>query len=393
MDFELTPEQTQLEKEIKAYFEKNATLELHQEIDEFPEGEGPLCRQFVRQLGKDGWMGIGWPKEYGGQGRSSIDQYIFFDLALGYYHIPIPMLALMTVGPTIMRVGTEEQKNRILPAILRGECVIAIAYTEPEAGTDLLSLKTTALRDGDHYVINGQKTFTSMGHSCDYFWLAVRTDPKAAKKYLGLSVFLVDAKTPGITVEPIKTVSGLLLNHEFFENVRVPKDSLIGEENKGAEYLFMQLAHERVMLVPHSFSLRALRDVTRWASRTRFNGGTVLDQPWVRNKLVDMALESEVLKLLNYRVAWMLTRGELPMVESSMIKVFGSEHIRRATDVALQVMGLYGQLQTGSKWVPVRGRPEHVYRMQVLLTFGGGTNEVLRDMMAMMGLGLPRSRQ
>ena len=393
MDFELTPEQRQLEKEVKAYFEKNATLELHQEIDEFPEGEGPLCRQFVRQLGKDGWMGIGWPKEYGGQGRSSIDQYIFFDLALGYYHIPIPMLALMTVGPTIMRVGTEEQKNRILPAILRGECVIAIAYTEPEAGTDLLSLKTTALRDGDHYVINGQKTFTSMGHSCDYFWLAVRTDPKAAKKYMGLSVFLVDAKTPGITVEPIKTMSGLLLNHEFLENVRVPKESLIGEENKGAEYLFMQLAHERVMLVPHSFSLRALRDVTRWASRTRFNGGTVLDQPWVRNRLVDMALESEVLKLLNYRVAWMLTRGELPMVESSMIKVFGSEHIRRATDVALQVMGLYGQLQTGSKWVPVRGRPEHVYRMQVLLTFGGGTNEVLRDMMAMMGLGLPRSRQ
>jgi alkylation response protein AidB-like acyl-CoA dehydrogenase len=392
VDFDLTPEQKQLERDVKAYFEKNATLELHQEIDHLPEGEGPLCKQFVRKLGEDGWMGIGWPKEYGGQGRSSIDQYIFFDLALGYYHIPIPMLALMTVGPTIMRVGTEEQKRKILPAILRGECVIAIGYTEPEAGTDLMSLKTTAIRDGDHYVINGQKTFTSMGHSCDYFWLAVRTDPKAAKKYMGLSILLVDAKTPGITVEPIKTMANLQLNHEFFENVRVPKESLIGQENKGAEYLFMQLAHERVMLVPHSFSLRAIRDAARWASQTKFNGKTVLDQPWVRGRLVDMALESEVLKLLNYRVAWMLTRGELPMVESSMIKVFGSEHIRRATDVALQVMGLYGQLETGSKWVPVRGRPEHVYRMQVLLTFGGGTNEVLRDMMAMMGLGLPRSR-
>ncbi len=392
MDFELTPEQKQLEKEVKAYFEKNATLELHQEIDEFPEGEGPLCRQFVRQLGKDGWMGIGWPREYGGQGRSSIDQYIFFDLALGYYHIPIPMMTLMTVGPTIMRVGTEEQKKSILPAILRGECVAAIGYTEPEAGTDLMSLKTTAIRDGDHYVINGQKTFTSMGHCCDYFWLAVRTDPKAAKNYMGLSILLVDAKTPGITVEPIKTMSGLLLNNEFFENVRVPKESLIGGENKGAEYLFMQLAHERVTLVPHSFSLRAIKEAASWASQTNFNGKTVLDQPWVRARLVDMALESEVLKLLNYRVAWMLTRGELPMVESSMIKVFGSEHIRRATDVALQVMGLHGQLQTGSKWVPARGRPEHVYRMQVVLTFGGGTNEVLRDMMAMMALGLPRSR-
>lgn len=392
MDFDLTPEQKQLEKDIKAYFEKYATLELHQEIDQFPEGEGPLCKEFVRKLGRDGWMGIGWPREYGGQGRSSIDQYIFLDIAMGYYHIPIPMLALMTVGPTIMRVGTEEQKKKILPAILRGECVIAIAYTEPEAGTDLMALKTTAVRDGDHYVINGQKTFTSMGHTCDYYWLAVRTDPKAAKSYMGLSILLIDAKTPGITVEPIRTMSLLRLNHEFFENVRVSRESLIGEENKGAEYLFMQLAHERVGLVPHSFSLRAIKDAARWASQTRFNGKTVLDQPWVRGRLVDMALEAEVLKLLNYRVAWMLTRGELPMVESSMIKVFGSEHIRRATDVSLQVMGLYGQLQTGSKWVPARGRPEHVYRMQVLLTFGGGTNEVLRDMMAMMGLGLPRSR-
>ncbi len=392
MDFDLTPEQKQLEKEARAYLERYASPELHDEIDRFPEGEGPLCREFVRKLGADGWMGMGWPREYGGQGRSSIDQYIFFDLALGYYHIPIPMLALMTVGPTIMRVGSEAQKKTILPAILRGECNIAIAYTEPEAGTDLMSLKTTAIRDGDQYVINGQKTFTSMGHSCDYYWLAARTDPGAARKYLGLSILLVDAKSPGITVEPIRTMSGLRLNHEFFENVRVPKGSLIGEENKGAEYLFMQLAHERVMLVPHSFSLRALHDAARWAGRTAFNGKTVLDQPWVRGRLVDMALESEVLKLLNYRVAWMLTRGELPIVESSMIKVFGSEHIRRATDVSLQVMGRYGQLQTGSRRVPARGRPEHVYRMQVLLTFGGGTNEVLRDMMAMMGLGLPRSR-
>ncbi len=392
MDFELSTEEKKLEKEVKAYFEKNATLELHQEIDRFPEGEGPLCKQFVRKLGEDGWMGMGWPREYGGQGRSSIDQYIFFDLALGYYHIPIPMLALMTVGPTIMRVGSEAQKKKILPAILKGECNIAIGYTEPEAGTDLMSLKTTAIREGDHYVINGQKTFTSLAHSCDYFWLAVRTDPKAAKNYMGLSILLVDARTPGITVEPIRTMGDMQLNHEFFENVRVPLDSLVGQENKGAEYLFMQLAHERVMLVPHSFSRRAIHDAARWASQAPFNDKTVLDQPWVRSRLVDMALESEVLKLLNHRVAWMLTRGELPMVESSMIKVFGSEHIRRATDAALQIMGLYGQLQTGSKWVPVRGRPEHVYRMQVLLTFGGGTNEVLRDMMAMMGLGLPRSR-
>jgi alkylation response protein AidB-like acyl-CoA dehydrogenase len=187
-------------------------------------------------------------------------------------------------------------------------------------------------------------------------------------------------------------MAGFRLNQEFFENVRVPKECLIGEENRGAEYLFMQLAHERIALVPHSFSLRSLGGVAQWAKATRLNGAPVLEQPWVRNKLVDLALEMEVLKLLNYRVSWMIARGVVPIVESSMIKVFGSEHTRRATDACLQIMGLYGQLQTGSKWVPLRGRPEHVYRMDVLLTFGGGTNEVLRDMMAMMGLSLPRSR-
>lgn len=392
MDFQLTPEQQEFERKIKQYFQDNVTLELEQEIDVLPEGDGPLCRQFIKQLGNDGWMGIGWPKEYGGHGLSAIEQYIFFDLALGYYHIPIPMLALMTVGPTIMKVGTEEQKKRILPQILQGDLTVGIGYTEPEAGTDLLSLKTTAVRDGEYYVINGQKTFTSMGHSCDYFWLAVKTDPKAAKKYQGISIFLIDAKTPGIIVEPIWTMGGFRLNQEFFDNVRVPKNCLIGEENRGAEYLFMQLAHERIALAPHSFSLGALRGVTQWAKATRLNGAAVLEQRWVRNRLVEMAVELEVLKLLNYRVAWLIAQGAVPVVESSMIKVFGSEHMRRVTDSCLQIMGLYGQLQTGSKWVPLRGRPEHVYRMDVLLTFGGGTNEVLRDMMAMMGLSLPRSR-
>jgi alkylation response protein AidB-like acyl-CoA dehydrogenase len=392
MDFQLTLEQQGFERKIKQYFQDNVTLELEQEIDVLPEGDGPLCRQFIKQLGNDGWMGIGWPKEYGGHGLSAIEQYIFFDLALGYYHIPIPMLALMTVGPTIMKVGSEEQKERLLPPILKGDLAIGIGYTEPEAGTDLLSLKTTAVRDGDFYVINGQKTFTSMGHSCDYYWLAVRTDPKAAKKYQGISIFLIDAKTPGITVEPIWTMGGFRSNQEFFENVRVPKSCLIGEENRGAEYLFMQLAHERIALSPHSFSLRALTGVTQWAKATRLNGAAVLEQRWVRNRLVEMAVESEVLKLLNYRVAWLIAQGAVPVVESSMINVFGSEHIRRVTDSCLQIMGLFGQLQTGSKWVPLRGRPEHVYRMYVMLTFGGGTNEVLRDMMAMMGLGLPRSR-
>ncbi|MCX5999556.1 MAG: acyl-CoA dehydrogenase family protein [Chloroflexi bacterium] len=265
MDLDLTPEQQHLEKEIYSYLKKNIPSELEQERVTRVEGDGPVCRAFIRKLGLDGWMGVGWPKEHGGQGRTAIEQYIFFDLALGYFRIAIPSLSLMTVGPTLMKVGTPEQKKKFLPPILTGDVVFAIAYTEPEAGTDLFSLKTTATRDGDDYIINGQKLFTSMGHFADYFWLAARTNPKAAKQHEGISIFLVDAKTPGITIEPMHLMGGFQVNHEFFDNVRVPKENLVGRENLGVLYMISQLSHERISLVPHSMSLRTIEDTARWA--------------------------------------------------------------------------------------------------------------------------------
>ena len=392
MDLELTPEQRQLEKEVYAYFHNRVTPELEKERETLPEGDGPLCMEFVRQLGRDGWMGIGWPQEYGGQGRSPIEQYIFFDLALGYFRVTIPMLALMTVGPTLMKVGTEEQKKKFLPPILRGELSIAIAYTEPEAGTDLFSLKTMAVRDGDDYVINGQKIFTSMGHCCDYFWLAVRTDPDISKKHRGISIFMVDAKSPGITIEPMQLMGHFRSNQEFFDNVRVPKESLVGQENRGLDYMIMQLAHERISLVPHSMAQCAIDETTEWARTTRANGTTVMEQPWVRNKLAEMVVETEVLKLLNYRLAWLMAQGVSPHVESAMIKAFGSELFQRVHSGCLQTMGLFGQLQIGSKWAPAGGWVARVTEMVLMLTFGGGTNEVMKDMMAMMGLGQMKSR-
>lgn len=278
MEFELTAQQQQLEKEVQGYLEEKVTPELEEEIDAMPEGDGPLCRQLMRQLGADGWLGIGWPKEYGGQGLSPVEQYIFFDLALGYYQLPIPVLTLLAVGPVIMNVGTEEQKRRFLPPIVKGELTFSIGYTEPEAGTDIFSLKTTAVRDGDDYIVNGQKTFTSMGHVYDYFWLAVRTDPDASKKHRGISILMVDAKSPGITVKPIWVMGGLRVNHEFFDDVRVPRDCLIGEENRGLEYMIMQLAHERIALVPHSMSARLIKDVTQWAKTNMLNGAPVIEQ-------------------------------------------------------------------------------------------------------------------
>ncbi|MFO8010711.1 MAG: acyl-CoA dehydrogenase family protein [Dehalococcoidia bacterium] len=392
MDIELTPEQQEFEQEIFTYLRDNMPAGLKEELVENIEGEGPLCHQFVKKMCADGWMGIGWPEEYGGQDRTPIEQYIFFDLAMGYFGIPIPVLTLMTVGPTLMKLGSDEQKKKFLPPILTGDITFAIGYTEPEAGTDLFSLKTTATKDGDDYIINGQKIFTSMGHMADYFWLAARTHPDPARKHAGISLFLVDANSPGITIQPTYVMGGFRVNQEFFDNVRVPGENLVGEENKGFQYMIMQLAHERLNLVPHSNSFKLIEDTTRWAMETKRNGGLVIDEPWVRNRLAEMTVEAEVLKVLNLRAAWLMTRGETPHVESAIVKSFGSEQFIRISRGCQEIMGQFGQLKIGSKWAPAGGWVERISQMELILTFGGGTNEVMRDIIAMMGLGMMKSR-
>jgi alkylation response protein AidB-like acyl-CoA dehydrogenase len=392
MELDLTPEQKKLEDEVYTYLKNNVPPELEDERVTHLEGDGPVCRRLVRKLGLDGWAGIGWPKEYGGQGRTPLEQYIFFDLAMGYFRIAIPMLSLMTVGPTLMKVGSEEQKKKFLPQILTGDITFGIGYTEPEAGTDLFSLKTTAVRQGDYYMINGEKVFTSMGHFCDYFWLAARTHSDAAKRHAGISIFLVSARSPGITIEPMPVMGSFRTNHEFFDNVKVPKECLVGEENKGFQYMLMQLAHERINVVPHSMSVRIIEDCVQWARHTRLNGKSVAEQRWVKNKLAEMTVEAEVLKMLNYRAVWLMTKGIVPHVESAMSKAFGSEQFLRVTGGCLQIMGLYGQLTTGSKYAPFNGIMERQHQMFLMLTFGGGTNEVMRDIVAMMGLGMMKSR-
>jgi alkylation response protein AidB-like acyl-CoA dehydrogenase len=385
LDLKLTAEQEQLERDARYYLENKVPAGLEEELETEFEGGGPIYGQFMRQLGSDGWLGIGWPKEFGGQGRSPIEQYIFFGLTLGYYRIPLPMLTINAIGPVIMRHGTQEQRKYFLPKILNGELTIAIGYTEPEAGTDLASLRTTAVKDGDYYIINGQKSFTTFAQFCDYIWLATRTDPQAPK-HKGISMFLVDAKIPGISVQPLTTMSGLRSTYTFYENVRVPKEYLIGEENKGWLYINHQLAGERIGLVPHFAPLRYLEDITKWVKEHRLGSNAV-----IRHKLAETAIETEVLRLLNYRVAWMLTQGRAPHAESAMIKVFGSEQALRVLNDCLDIMGLFGQLQTGSKWVPFRGRLETMLRVSVVNLFGGGANDVLRDIVA-ADQGLPVSR-
>ncbi len=395
MDFELTPEQKELEQEIDEYLEKLVTPEYEEERIGAPEGGSPeqaphFCK-IIKKLGEDGWLGIGWPSEYGGQNRSHIEQYIFFDMVFGKYRISIPMLTLNTVGPTIMQVGSDKQKKLFLPKILKGELNVAIGYTEPDAGSDLASLKTTAVKDGDHYIITGQKIYTSLAHFCDYIWLAARTDPNV-KKHKGISMFLVDVNTPNVKIEPMHCMGNFRTNVSYYDNVKVHKDFLIGEENQGWIYINQQLAMERVTLVPHSYSRVNLEDFTAWAKENTIDGELVIEKPWVRNQLARLTMETEVLKMFNFRVAWMLSQGEMPFTEALMTKVYGSELFQRVNGFILQAMGPLGGLEPSQEFAPINGRQSREFVAKMLLTFGGGANEVLRDVIALLGLGMPRSR-
>jgi len=395
MDFELTPEQQQLEQEIYAHVKELITPELEAELADFPEGgsleDAPFFNQLIRQLGREGWLGVGWPKEYGGRGMSAIEQYMAMDAMLGYYGIPIPILSLNTVGPAIMWHGSEAQKKRFLPGILSGELNVAIGYTEPEAGSDLASLKTRAKREGDEYIVNGQKIFTTLAHFAHYIWLAARTNPDVPK-HKGISIFMVDTKTPGVKIEPLYTMGGFRSNFSFFDDVRVPKDCLIGEENNGWKYISSQLAMERLSVVPHSRLRRTLEEMIRWCQETEIDGKHLIEEPWVRNCLSDLAVDIEVNRLFNYRVAWQVARGVEPYAEASMAKVFGSELINKINGVSLQIMGLMGGLMPGSDMAPGKGRVHRQFLSLTLQTFGAGANEVLRDLIAITGLGMPPSR-
>jgi alkylation response protein AidB-like acyl-CoA dehydrogenase len=391
MEFALTPEQEQFARDFQDYLRTHMTPELIADLDkEIAYSESPLCMEFIRQMGRDGWLGVGWPKEYGGQGRSPIEQHLFYEIA-HYERAPMPVLPLNTVGPALMRFGSEEQKKEFLPRILRGEVEISIGYTEAEAGTDLASLKTTAVRDGDYYIINGAKVFTSLAHVSDYIWLAARTDPNAPKKHHGISIFLIPTNTPGISMKPLYTMPGEQNNYTFYDDVRVHKSCLVGEENKGWQYLTTQLDFERIMLSPSSPMRRNIEDTIQWAKETKVDGAPVIDQPWIKSRLAELIIEVEVLRILNFEVAWLITKGVVPYAEASMVKVFGSELYQRVNASLLEIMGQFGQLQADSKWAINMGRVEKAFRSDVVFIFGGGASEVQRNIIAIAGLGMPRS--
>jgi alkylation response protein AidB-like acyl-CoA dehydrogenase len=389
MEIGYTAEQEALRQELRQYYGSLLTPEIQAELA-VSNGIGPTVRRVVAQMAKDGWLGIGWPKEYGGQGRSAIEQFIFFDESMRC-GAPVPMLTINTVGPTIMDFGTPEQKEFFLPKILAGEIHFCIGYTEPNAGTDLAALSTRAVRDGDEYVINGAKIFTSLAGDADYIWLATRTDPEASK-HKGISMFIVPMDTPGIRVVPMKLLGDHNINYTFYEDVRVPATNLVGGENMGWTLITNQLNHERVTLCSPGIIDRVLSDVRAWAQDTKLpDGRRVIDQEWVQEHLARVYCELEFLKLINWKVAWQATKGRLDVADASSIKVFGTEFYLRAFRLLMEVIGQAGYLKRGSPAAVIAGRLEMYSRSMIILTFGGGTNEIQRDLIAIFGLGLPRS--
>jgi alkylation response protein AidB-like acyl-CoA dehydrogenase len=389
MYIDYTPEEHELRKQLRAYFASLIDEETRREFTG-SEGGGPLYTKALKQMGKDGWLGVGWPKEFGGQARPPIDQYIFFD-EVQRAGFPIPFLTLCTVGPTLMKYGTEEQKAKLLPPILRGECHFAIAYSEPEAGTDLASLKTKAVRDGDHYVVTGQKIFTSLAEYADYIWLAVRTDPNAPK-HKGISILMVDTKLPGFSLTPIHTLGGNRTNATYYDGVRVPASMLVGRENEGWRLITNQLNHERVALMSPGPAARFVEETIAFAKETRgVDGHPLIDRPWVRSNLARAHAMIDVLKLMTWRQAWNIEHGRMDPAESSVVKVFGSESFVTVYQLLLEVLGPEGILKEGSAGALLRSRLEMYYRTTLVLTFGGGVNEVQRDIISTVGLQMPRA--
>ena len=406
MHLAYTPEQDRLGQQLRGYFAGLMTPEIRESLAsaDGDYGNGEAYRQVVRQLGRDGWLALSWPAEYGGRGGSMLDQLIFTDEA-AIAGVPVPFLTINTVGPTIMRYGTPEQKARYLPRIAAGEIHFSIGYSEPEAGTDLAALRTCAVRvkgdseegmgrwagGGDSYVINGQKMWTSLIQYADYVWLACRTDPDAPR-HRGLSILIVPTDAAGFSWTPVHTVAGVATSATYYSDVRVPASALVGEENQGWPLITNQLNHERVALTSAAPIRSALKDVCEWASGAKLaSGQRVIDQEWVQLNLARVHAKAEFLKLVNWQIAAQ-ARGLGPAAASAT-KVYGTEFATEAYRLLMEVLGANAHVRDGSAGAILAGRIERMHRSALILTFGGGTNEVQRDIIAAAALRLPPARR
>ena len=390
MDFRFSAEDEAFRQQLGEF--------LRQELPPDWEGGGrypdevdwEFTRQTRGKLAQRGWLTMHWPEEYGGQGASPVRSAIFNE-EMAYNRAPgRDIFGVRMLAPTLMIYGTPEQKKTYLLPIARGEVQWCQGYSEPGSGSDLASLQTRAVSDGDDYLINGSKIWTSLGHRADWMMLLARTDPDAPK-HRGISFILVDMKSPGVSVQPVHNMTGGHdFNQVFFDNVRVPKRNLLGEENRGWYVAVTLLDFERSGIEYSAIARRLLVELVGYARDTQGDGHPIARNPQVRNMLAERYIEAEAARLLAFGVAWMQGQGLVPNKEASMSKVFGTETLQRVTATGMELLGLYGQLRASDKWAPLMGRvPEH-WMHSFSHTIAAGTSEVQRNIIATRGLGLPR---
>lgn len=391
MDFSLTPEQRALREEIRLWLRDTLGPNWVGEDADAVDQDWDTARWFNRRLAEKGWMAPAWPVEYGGLGWSHVQQLLLTE-QLVYHRAPAGarLFGPAMVGPTLILYGTPEQRAQHLPPILRGETVWCQGFSEPGAGSDLASLQCRAVRDGDDYVVNGHKIWTTAGHRADWMILLVRTDPDAPK-HRGISYLLVDMRSPGITVRPLINMVGRHeFNETFFEDVRVPVANRVGEEHRGWYVATTTLDLERSSIAAMANGRRLLDDLLAFCRAERREGVRLIDHPRVRPVLADLQIGVELGRLFSYHVAWLQSQGRVPNVEASRAKLYAAELSQQVARGGMRVLELYGNLREGSPWAKLRGRFTTHYLWTVSQTFAGGSVEIQRTIIATRGLGLPR---
>ncbi|OGO02577.1 MAG: hypothetical protein A2Y59_02455 [Chloroflexi bacterium RBG_13_52_14] len=397
MDFRFSEEEEAFREEVKQWLKKEISprwTEIDAGLWEETEESWALLREFQRKLGQKGWLAPAYPKEYGGSEMSHLKRLVLSE-ELSYHKAPFGIeteISVNWVGGALSLFGSEQQKKKYLTEVAKGESCFCLGYSEPNSGSDLASIQTRAVEDGDSWVINGQKTWCSFAHYADYCWLGARTDPDAPK-HKGISMFVIDMKTPGITVRPlINILNRHSFNEVFLDDVRVPKDALIGQKNKGWYQLAMALDFERSLIGTAAANQRLIENIMAFAKETKVDGKSISDDPLIKDELAELAVENEVLRMMCYRIAWMYSKNLHPSYESSMSLLLSSELLRHTANVGMRVLGHYGELDQDSKWAVSKARIMRTYLSCISIGVGGGTNEIQRNIVAMRGLGLPRQQ-
>jgi len=392
MEFGFTDEQNKFRQEVIDFLDQKIKEGFYKiEINGWIEN---FSQEFSKEMSKKGWIGMTWPKEYEGGGFTYLERAILMEEMLKYQApIGFHFMADRQIGPAIIHFGSEYLKKKYLPMIRNADVMFCLGLSEPDAGSDLVSVRTTAKEDGDCYVLNGQKVWTTGAHRADYIWMLVRTDPDAPR-HKGLSEFIVDLKTPGITIRPIINMAGVhSFNEVFFDDVKVPKENLVGERNRGFYQLMAQVDYERAGLERLMQNYSLFEFLLEHVKKEEIDGQPLCKDPFIRDKLAELEVEFQVGRLFCYQVAWVLSQGKMPNYEAALCKAFCTQFEQHLSDVATRILGPYGQLMPGSDWVPIDGEAANSYLWCVSYTLQGGSLEVLKNIVATRGLGLPVAKK